>query len=268
MNESLPDPIARLLQHPLVWQGRHTPGHQHSRPTGHPALDEALHLHGWPLGASSELLLPHPCGGELSLLWPLLQQCQERWICLIDPPQLPFAPAWERLGINTRQLLLVHSRTPQEQLWSSRQALLSGACEVVIGWNRYHQIHNRDQRQLQQAAADGQSIHIQISPQQHQHNPSPCALRLLLQPLAQPSLQPFLQQDPHQLQITVLKQRGGWSGQTLQIPLHHGQLPSHQTASAPRSGPFALPNPWHPGQAIHPATPTVAIPPSSSVPGH
>ncbi|MYM63067.1 translesion DNA synthesis-associated protein ImuA [Pseudomaricurvus sp. HS19] len=260
MNETLPDPIARLLQHPLVWQGRHTPSHQHSRSTGHPALDDALHLHGWPLGASSELLLTHPCGGELSLLWPLLQQCHERWICLIDPPQLPFAPAWERLGINTRQLLLVHSRSQQEQLWSSRQALLSGACEVVISWNRYRQIRNREQRQLQQAAADGRSIHVQVSPQQYRYNPSPCALRLLLQPLPG--------SEPQQLQITVLKQRGGWSGQTLQIPLHHGQRPSHRIASAPRSGPFALPNPWHPGQATYPAAPNVAIPPSSSAPGH
>lgn len=59
----------------LVWRGdRLAEPEAPGLPTGHSRLDAVLPGGGWPRGALTEFLLPHPGVGELGLLLPLKKQ--------------------------------------------------------------------------------------------------------------------------------------------------------------------------------------------------
>lgn len=124
---SIPPPAAWLdpeALHPALWRA-----HQLGRsdraglPTGFAALDAELPGAGWPVGALTELLLPHPGVGELRLLAPALAAVMRgegsgpgvspgasRSVMLFDPPAEPCAWALAALGLDVRQWLLVRSR--------------------------------------------------------------------------------------------------------------------------------------------------------------
>lgn len=82
--------------------------------SGFSALDEALPGGGWPAGALTELLLPHPGVGELRLLAPVLVRLQreQHECCLMwfDPPALPSAWALQALGLVAQQMVVVRSQ--------------------------------------------------------------------------------------------------------------------------------------------------------------
>jgi protein ImuA len=98
--------------HPTLWRAS-----QVGRPraavfaSGFAALDAVLPGGGWPAGALTELLLPHPGVGEVRLLAPVLARLQrqqhERCLMWFDPPAAPCAWALRALGLQVRQLVLV-----------------------------------------------------------------------------------------------------------------------------------------------------------------
>ena len=63
--------LAALLDDPKLWRGGEHAGLR-TEATGHPDFDRLLPGGGWPVGAVSELLLPHPGVGELQLVLPWL----------------------------------------------------------------------------------------------------------------------------------------------------------------------------------------------------
>lgn len=69
------DPVAL---HPALWRASQLgrPGHEIAWATGFAALDAVLPGGGWPAGALTELLLPHPGVGEWRLLAPVLAAVQ------------------------------------------------------------------------------------------------------------------------------------------------------------------------------------------------
>jgi protein ImuA len=99
--------------HPAVWQA-----HQLARPgaavqaSGLAALDAELPGGGWPRGALTELLLPHPGVGELRLLAPVLVALQAagRVLMWFDPPAAPCAAGLAPLGLDLQRLVLVRSK--------------------------------------------------------------------------------------------------------------------------------------------------------------
>ena len=210
MNSSL----EQLLQHPAVWrasQGRRIAA---SLSTGHPPLDAQLHDRGWPLGATTELLGPR-CGmGELRLLLPALRELQKGaqarpWLVFLAPPFLPYAPGLAAAGLDPERLLVIKPPSQRELLWCADQALRSGSCGAVMTWGNRENIGDRDLRRLQQAAHHGNSWHVLFRPQQAANQASPSALRIR-----------FDSESSGDLQLHVLKQRGGWSGQQLRLPLN------------------------------------------------
>ena len=67
------DAIDKLLDAtPELWKGRCPNGARRTLPSGHARLDERLPGGGWPVGALTEIITPHPGLGELSLLLPAL----------------------------------------------------------------------------------------------------------------------------------------------------------------------------------------------------
>jgi hypothetical protein len=183
-----------LLESRRVWRGRPAPRPPSRQTTGHALLDEALPDGGWPEHALTELLLPADGIGELRLLWPTLARLSQAdgTVVLVDPPYLPFAPAWAQAGIDLRRLQVIRT-DPRNALWATEQCLRSAACPAVLCWPRT--ADDRALRRLQVAAETGQCLGFAMRPSKAAANPSPAALRIAID--AQPA------------QLRVLKCRGG-----------------------------------------------------------
>lgn len=99
------------LQH-LVWRGDQLASAAPGIATGHSALDAVLPGKGWPVGALTEILVPHTGVGELGLILPLLQRVPEkRWAVCIAPPGQPYAPALSSAGVTLERLLFVDAES-------------------------------------------------------------------------------------------------------------------------------------------------------------
>lgn len=170
--------LEQLLAARTVWRaGRNQAGGEGGVPTGHAALDALLPERGWPRRALSELLLPAPGVGELSLLLPTLARltAAAQRVVLVAPPYLAYAPAWRAAGVDLRWLSLVEAE-PQAALWAFEQCLRSGACAAVLGWPSTGDA--RVLRRLQVAADSGDCCGFVVRDCRHADNPSPAALRL------------------------------------------------------------------------------------------
>lgn len=139
-----------------LWRGQGAQAAPSAQPTGHAALDAALPTGGWPEAALSELLLPHAGVGELELLWPALARLSREapgheagMIVLVDPPLLPYAPAWRDAGVALSRLQVVRA-SGRDALWAAEQCLRSGACAAVLCWPQ--RADDRALRRLQVAA--------------------------------------------------------------------------------------------------------------------
>lgn len=186
--------LDELLDARRLWRGRPAAPPASAQPTGHAALDAALPTGGWPRGALSELLLPEPGLGELSLLWPALAQVSQAQgeVVLVDPPCVPFAPAWRAAGVVLERLHLLQA-PPKQALWAVEQCLRSGACAAVVFWPQ--RVDDRALRRLQVAAESGRALGFALRPVEAAANPSPAALRIAV--------------DRTPRQLRVLKCRGG-----------------------------------------------------------
>lgn len=200
--------ITRILDDPRIWRGDSlAQGTPRCSSTGFAALDRELPGGGWPAGALSELVCVQPGAGVFSLLLPFLRQqvADGREILLIDPPALPYAPAWAAAGIELVKLGWVTPATEQEKLWAMEQALREAGC-VVLGWHR-GPLHDRSARRLQLAADSGGSSHFLIRLHENAALQSPLSLRLQLAPAADG------------LRVDILKRRGRPLTTPLLLPL-------------------------------------------------
>ena len=200
------DVLARLLEHPGVWRGRSFTRVE-TLSTGFSELDARLGG-GWPKVGLVEILATHLGSGELQLLLPLLatvtQRPQARWCTWIAPPLNPYAPALAARGVNLARMLVVRAakgpqRAPE---WATEQALISGACDVVLTWIT-QPLKPRIVRRLQLATQRGRTLAFLLRPwssrvaQEH----SPALLRLGIEP------------RNGGVCLSILKSRGGTMGQ-------------------------------------------------------
>ena len=192
--------LDQVLQQMPVWRGRGLPVQQPDGvPTGVPALERIL-PGGWPRGALSEILSEQQGGGELSLLMPALAQLSraDRWIALIAPPFVPYAPAWQAFGIDLSRVLVIRPQAHSDALWALEQALRSGSCGAVLAWPRI--ADERSLRRLQLAAEAGQSLGLLFRSHWALSQASPAAVRLRLDNVR------------GGVQARLLKRRGSWAG--------------------------------------------------------
>lgn len=178
-------PLHSLFDQQRLWRGRPAGAAiatTAAAPTGHAALDAALPAGGWPPAALSELLLSADGIGELRLLLPTLTRLsrQPRPVVLVGPPYLPYAPALAAAGLDLARLHWIDPGTPSACAWALEQCLRSQACGAVLGW--LPRADDRCLRRLQVAAESGQCLGFLFRPASAAANPSPAALRLLLQP--------------------------------------------------------------------------------------
>ena len=187
--------LDRLIDARRVWRGQVLSGSSDANlSTGHCFLDAALPGGGWPKAALSEILTAAPGIGELSLLWPTIAKLTgvgER-VVLVAPPHLPYPQAWLHAGVDLCLLSIIHAHG-RDALWAAEQCLRSGSCGAVLSW--LHQVDDRSLRRLQVAAASGQTLAFAYRPQAEAANPSPAALRLVV--------------ESRPAQLRVIKCRGG-----------------------------------------------------------
>ena len=178
--------------------------------TGHAALDALLPGGGWPRGALVELMLQEEGIGELSLVLPALAALsrEERWIALIAPPHIPYAPALAAAGLELSRLLVVRTANTADTLWAMEEALRSGACAAVLAWPAA--ISERAQRRLQLAAEEGGEYGDLVHPR------PPGGQRLLCHPAPGAGPGPGCG-----LEIRFVKRRGGGAMAPLVLDLPH-----------------------------------------------
>lgn len=174
--------------------------------SGFDAFDEMLG--GWPPGALVELIAQREGIGEVSVLLPALARLSkdERWIALINPPYIPYAPALSHAGVDLAKVVVIRAARSTDALWSMEQALRSGTCSAVLGWPAT--MTEQAIRRLQLATETGRTLGVYFT-----------------QPGAAPRTSPV----PYRLRIggsidnvcvEVLKRRGGG----LAAPLRLGRV--------------------------------------------
>lgn len=198
--------LEQLLENPRVWRAGQGGPRRRLVSTGFATLDAAL-CGGWPVGRLIELLVePHGIG-ELGLLLPALaglvdqsgadQPGPGKWIVLIAPPYIPYAPAFAARGLNMSRLLVVRCRQQADVLWAAEQALHSNTCVAVLAWS--DGADERSLRRLQLAAeAGGVCLLVLFRSLRLRRRRSPAALRIQLRPGADGTLE-----------LDVFKNHGG-----------------------------------------------------------
>ena len=210
--------LDQLLQRADIWRGGQLAAAVSAVPSGYAELDELLPGGGWPRGALTEILMARQGIGALRLLMPALSQLShdDRWICWVAPPHIPYAPALMAAGVDLSRVLLVHPKVQQDGLWAVEQSLRSGNCSAVLAWPTLD--GSALLRRLQLAAEAGDALGFLFRSQQFIQRPSPAALRIQLDT------------DIHgQLSASILKRRGGWAAGPVQLDttLQHDALALH-----------------------------------------
>jgi cell division inhibitor SulA len=194
-------PLERLLEHPAIWRGRSV-AHVESLSTGFAALDEALPGKGWPRAGLIEILTAQAGCGELYLLLPMLaaltQRASARWCAWITPPFEPYAPALVAHGVALDRVFVARGTSSS---WAFEQALVSGACDVVLGWSLA--LRAKDIRRLHLAAGKGRTLGVLFRSREAANESSGAMLRLVVEPAEQGA------------RVTLLKSRGGHRGSIL-----------------------------------------------------
>jgi cell division inhibitor SulA/protein ImuA len=168
--------------------------------SGFGPLDTALAAGGWPRGALVEILPDGAGSGDVELLLPALAVLARefRWIVLVAPPWIPYAPAFAAGGVDPARLLLLTPPTEPERLWALEQALRSGVCGAVLAWPR--RPTGARLRRLQLAAEAGGGIGFLFHSGAGTERFSPAALRLRVR------------RSDERLAVDILKQRQGRGG--------------------------------------------------------
>jgi len=202
-----------ILQHASVWRGTAAPSTASiGLPSGHSALDAALGGSGWPQESLTEILIAREGIGEVSLLLPAFAQItrQKRWLAIVAPPHIPYAPALAQAGIDLSRVLLVHPSARHDALWAVEQALRAGTCGAVLAWLADADFTTL--RRLQLAAEAGNSWAVVFRPLSAAQSLSPAALRLKLEPLSA---------SGRTLAVQVLKRRGGAPSSRIVLDVEH-----------------------------------------------
>jgi hypothetical protein len=221
--------LETVFNHPAVWRGNGCARVAiPSASTGFPELDATLPGGGWPAAALTEIYATHPGIGEMQLVMPAAARLTQagRWVILIAPPHIPYAPALAAHGVKLSRLLVVHPQKVEERFWACEQALRYQGCGAVLAW--VDQAPERALKRLQLAAEGGDAIALlfrsaRVIPA------SPAALRLQIEA------------SPDRTLVRVLKRRGSGLPAPIALDLRKSPaLSAGKPAAASRPLPLEL----------------------------
>jgi len=201
--------LKTILSRPDVWQASSFKHRPSGLPTGFNLLDQALYQKGWPRRGLTEILLAQHGVGELQLLGKsLCELSRTKWLLLINPPYIPYIPALIQQHIDPLRLIIVEARNLSELLWSTEQALKHAPGGAVISWLPAKGVSYQHLRKFQLASHSTDGLSILFRPLSCVGMHSPAALRIKLMA------------TNTGLELNVLKQPGGWSGQKILLHPH------------------------------------------------
>jgi cell division inhibitor SulA len=197
--------VAQLLHHPLLWCGDRLVRGQDAVASGFAELDRELPGGGWPRGALTELLVDDEGIGEFRLLLSALEELSRagRWIALVAPPHLPYAPAFARSHIDPGRIVVIDAAEEKHRWWAAEQVLRSDSAGALLFWPR--SINDARLRRLAVATQDTATIAFVFASDERAALPSPASLRIRLSPAGE------------ELRLDVLKRRGGVCGRALRV---------------------------------------------------
>ncbi|MCA1605869.1 MAG: hypothetical protein LC775_10435 [Acidobacteria bacterium] len=206
------------------------PHFEASTSLGIPALERALPERRLPAGSLVELLAARPGAGLWTLALIMTRHACGDHKCLViaDAERNFYPPGALQLGIDLRRTLVIRPPPRQRLLMALTQSLRCSAVGAVLAY--FDQLPTVDFRRLQLAAEAGGGIGLLLRPGTALQAPSFATARLLVTPL--PSVQPR-----RQLQVEVIKLRGGQAGQSFVLEIDHEtgdvHLPTALAAATP-----------------------------------
>ena len=199
--------VDAILNHPAVWRGGECARVAPAVSTGYAELDVQLPGSGWPAGAITEIYAERTGVGEVQLTMPAAARLTQagRWVTLIAPLHVPYAPALAAHGLRLERLLLVESASSEDSLWACEQALRSSSSGAVLLWQEH--VNERALRRLQ-LAAESASTSLFLFRPARVAPASPAALRL------------HVSRTQGRTVVRILKRRGGGLPPPIALDLH------------------------------------------------
>ena len=196
-----------VLNHPAVWRGGECARVAPALSTGFAELDAHLPGGGWPAGAMIEIYFERSGVGEVELTIPAAARLTQggRWVSLIAPLHVPYAPALAARGVRLERLLLVQTRATNDNLWACEQALRATSSGAVLLWQDH--VHERALRRLQ-LAAESASTSLFLFRSTRVAPATPAALRL------------HVTRAESRTIVRILKRRGGGLPPPIALDLH------------------------------------------------
>jgi hypothetical protein len=200
-------PLDAVLNHPAVWRGAECARTAPGVSTGFAELDAYLPGSGWPSGAITEIYAERPGVGEVQITMPAAARLTQagRWLTLVAPLHVPYAPALAHHGVRLERLLIVETRTAEDNLWACEQALCAPSSGAVLLWLDH--VHERALRRLQ-LAAESASTTLFLFRSARVAPASPAALRL------------HVSRAEGRTIVRILKRRGGGLPAPIALDLH------------------------------------------------
>jgi hypothetical protein len=206
-NPVLSHALDAVLNHPAVWRGSECARVAPSVSTGFAELDVELPGGGWPAGAITEIYAERTGVGEVQLTMPAIARLTRtgRWVTIVAPLHVPYAPALCANGVHLDRLLLVETKNADDNVWACEQALRAPCCGAVLLWQDH--LNERALRRLQLAAESaGTTLFLfrsaRVAPA------SPAALRL------------HVSRADNRTIVRILKRRGGGLPAPIALDLH------------------------------------------------
>lgn len=212
--------LQALLKHKDIWRAQDladiaTYQQRTNLSTGFTTLDRLLYGNGWPRDGLVEIFPEvHGCG-ELQLLIPGLCHLmleETRWIAWVNPPFVPYAPALDAHDIDVNRVFLVHPKDHREALWATEKILESGSCSAMLVWLDEQQLKEKQLRRIQARAKEGRVWITIFRPTHAQVKSSPAELRISMRLSEAPT--------KGQVNLSILKRKGGWPVPNVLLPLH------------------------------------------------
>ena len=199
--------VDAILNHPAIWRGGECSRVARGVSTGYAELDVQLPGSGWPAGAITEIYPERTGVGEVQLTMPAAARLTQagRWVTLVAPVHVPYAPALASHGLRLERLLLVETASAEDNLWACEQALRASSSGAVLLWQDH--MNERALRRLQLAAETG-STSLFLFRSARTAPASPAALRL------------HVSRAQGRTIVRILKRRGGGLPPPIALDLH------------------------------------------------
>jgi hypothetical protein len=175
--------------------------------TGFASLDAELPGGGWPAGALTEVLHGQSGIGEMRLLFPALGALARSGapVFLLEPPWIPYAPAFADGGIPLNRLIIVRPRKPADLLWACEQILKGLSDGALLAWPRH--LKAQEARRLQLAVEGKSVLAVLMRPSAAVNETTPAALRIAIEAVRPAADPPSAHRE--ELRLRILKRRGG-----------------------------------------------------------